>query len=66
MKSKDCLGRHLAELGDLDVDVVLCIVWIEVVCKHTVNLEVDGQKKSTRPNKPLTGQGSAVGNMSDY
>ena len=32
-----------------------------MVCKHTVHLEVDGQKKSRRPNKPLTGQGSAVG-----
>ena len=37
-----------------------------VVCKHTVHLEVDGKKKSSRPNRPLTGQGSAVGNMSDY
>ena len=35
-----------------------------MVCGHTVHLEVDGKKKSSRPNKPLTGQGSAVGNMS--
>ena len=32
-----------------------------MVCKHTVHLEVDGKKKHSRPNKPLTGQGSAVG-----
>ena len=37
-----------------------------MVCGHTVHLEVDGKKKSSRPSKPLTGQGSAVGNMSDY
>ena len=37
-----------------------------MVCKHTVHLEVDGKKKSSRPNIPLNGQGSAVGNMSDY
>ena len=33
-----------------------------MVCKHTVHLEVDGKKKSSRSNKPLTGQGSTVGN----
>ena len=27
-----------------------------MACKHTVHLEVDGKKKSSRPNKPLTGQ----------
>ena len=31
-----------------------------MVCKHTVHLEVDGKKKSSRPNKPLTWEGSAV------
>ena len=27
-ESKDCLGRHLAKLGNLDIDVILCIIWI--------------------------------------
>ena len=56
IKSEVCLGRHLAKLGNLDIDVILCIIWIQVVCKHTVHLEVDGKKKSSRPNKPLTGR----------
>ena len=33
-----------------------------MVCKHTVHLELDGKKKSSRPNKPLTREGSTVGN----
>ena len=33
-----------------------------MVCKHTVHLELDGKKKSSRPNKLLTRLGSTVGN----
>ena len=60
------LGSYLTKLGNLDIDVILCIFWIEVACKHTVHQEVDGKKKSSRPNKPLTGPGSAVGNLFYY
>ena len=60
------LGSYLTKLGNLDIDVVLCIIWIEVLCKHTVHQDVDGKKKSSRPNEPLTGPGSAVGNLFDY
>ena len=29
------LGSYLTKLGNLDIDVILCIIWIQVVCSHT-------------------------------
>ena len=28
------LGSYLTKLGNLDIDVILCIIWIEVVCSQ--------------------------------
>ena len=28
------LGSYLTKLGNLDIDVILCIIWIEVICSQ--------------------------------